>query len=222
LKAFDKIVVIGAVGTAMNILYQIKDAILNYNYPGVLEGFIIDDPDTGNSILDFKVIGTSKMIKKILADTDFKFIYSLYHKDKMEERYSLFESYSIPQERLANFVHPLSYASLDLQLGTGNIILSNSTIQSGVKIGNNNIINSNVTIEHNTSIGNGNFFSANSCVGSNVKISNHCFVGLNSSIRENTKLDNNVFIGMHSLVISNYNNVAVAGVPARPIIRKNK
>jgi len=51
-------------------------------------------------------------------------------------------------------------------------------------------------------------------VGSKVKIGNHCFVGLNSSIRENVKLGNNLFVGMHSLVLSDFSDCVVAGVPA--------
>ena len=220
MKAINKIAVIGAVGTALNILYQIKDAILNYNYPAELEGIIIDDLEPGSSVGEFPVIGSAKDLKRILKDTDFRFIFCLYHMDKMKERFDLLQSYNIPPKRLINFIHPLAYTSADLQLGTGNVILSNSTIQSNVRIGNNNIINSNVAIEHDTSIGNGNFFSASVCVGAKVSIGNHCFIGLNASVRENVRLDENVFVGMHSLVLYNFSNVAIAGIPAKPLKKK--
>ena len=221
MKAIDRIVVIGAVGTALNILYQIKDAILNYNYPAELEGVIIDDLKPGSSVGEFPVIGSTKDIKRLIKDTSFRFIFCLYRMDKMKERFDLLQSYKIKPERFINFVHPLAYTSPDLHLGTGNVILSNSAIQAGVQIGNNNIINSNVTIEHNTSIGNGNFFSASVCIGAIVNIGNHCFIGLNASVRENVRLDENVFVGMHSLVLNNFSNVAIAGIPAKPLKKKD-
>ena len=220
MKDINRIAVIGAVGSALNILYQIKDAINNYHYPAELEGVIIDDIAPGNSVSEFPVIGSTKDIKRLVYDTDLRFIFCLYHMDKMKERYKLMLSYNIPSERFTNFVHPLAYVSPDLNIGTGNVILSNSSIQAGVKIGNYNIINSNVTIEHNTSIGNGNFISANVCVGAKVNIGEYCFIGLNSSVRGNVKLEENVFIGMHSLVLNDFSNTVVAGVPAKKLKRK--
>jgi UDP-3-O-[3-hydroxymyristoyl] glucosamine N-acyltransferase len=132
----------------------------------------------------------------------------------------LLESYKIPNDRFVNFIHPLAYISPDNNIGKGNVILSNSSLEAGVKIGDNNIFNSNITIEHNSSIGNGNFFSANSCIGANVNIGNNCFFGLNSSVRENVTLSGNVFVGMHSLVLNDFGNVQVAGVPAKIKERK--
>lgn len=222
MKPIDRIAVVGAIGTALNILYQIKDAIESYNYPAELAGIIIDDLQPGTKVGDFEIIGSSKDIQRFLKETDYRFIFCLYRLDKMVERFELFKSYKIPDDRLSNFIHPLAYISPDLQLGRGNVILSNSTVQSGVKIGDNNIINSNITIEHDTVIGCGNFLSANACIGAKVNIGNHCFIGLNSSVRENIRLDDNVFVGMHSLVLNDFSDVYVAGVPAKIIERKTK
>jgi sugar O-acyltransferase (sialic acid O-acetyltransferase NeuD family) len=198
----------------MNILYQIKDAIMNYNYPAELVGVIIDDVEPGNSVVDVPVLCSTKGINKLIKDTTYKFIFCLYHMNKMKERFALLQSYKIMPERFINFIHPLAYISPDLQVGTGNVILSNSTIQAGIQIGNNNIINSNVTIEHDTKIGHGNFISACACIGAHVNIDNNCFIGLNASVRENIKIGENVFVGMHSLIINNFSNCKVRGIPA--------
>jgi sugar O-acyltransferase (sialic acid O-acetyltransferase NeuD family) len=222
LKTNKKIAVIGSVGTALNILYQIKDAIEKYSFPAEIAGIIIDDHKPGEITGDYKVIGSTKDISRLLITTDLVFIFSLYRMEKMKERFELLESYKIPDERFTNFVHPLSYVSPDFKIGKGNVILSNSTVQAGVKLGNFNIINSNISIEHNTVIGDGNFISANACVGAKVTIGNHCFIGLNSSIKENVILDDNVFVGMHSLVLGDFSNVRVAGVPAKILIQKGK
>jgi acetyltransferase-like isoleucine patch superfamily enzyme len=212
-----KIALIGAKGTALNILFQVHDAIMRYAYPMEIEGIIIDNQIPGDSVGPFKVIGSTLDITKFINETDLSFIFCLYRMDKMKERWDLLQRYKIPPDRMPNFVHPLSYNSADLQLGNGNVILSNSTIQAGVKLGNNNIINSNVTIEHDTVLGNGNFIAANTCIGSHVSIANHCFLGFNSSLRENVILGDKVFVGMHSMVLEDFDDCRVAGAPARKI-----
>jgi sugar O-acyltransferase (sialic acid O-acetyltransferase NeuD family) len=213
----EKVVIIGGVGTALNIIEQILDARALYSLPINLTGIILDSHEKGSRIHGITVVGGLEVIPTFLEDRSIKFLYALYKQDKMKERYHLMETLNIPLERYTNFVHPLSYVAGSLIMGKGNVILSNSTVQSNVIMGHLNIINSNVVIEHDTKIGNGNFFAAGSCVGSNVHINDHCFIGLNSTLRENIVLGNNVFVGMHSAVLTNFNNVVIAGVPAKQL-----
>jgi sugar O-acyltransferase (sialic acid O-acetyltransferase NeuD family) len=216
----DRIAVIGAVGTAFNIISQIKDAISRFGYPAEIAGIIIDDKEAGSLIGDFPVIGSTGDLKMLCMDKNVKFIFSLFHMDKMKERLALLKSYNISDERFANFIHPLAYVSPDVKTGYGNVILSNSTIQAGVRIGNFNIINSNVTVEHDAEILEGNFISANACIGASTLIGRSVFIGLNSTIREHTQLTEDVFIGAHSLVINNMKSCRAWGSPA--VVKFNK
>ena len=216
----EKVIIIGAVGTARNIIEQIQDARDNYGYEIEIRGILIDSFHTGTIISEVNVIGSTSDISKHVADEDNRFIFCLHKPELLRERYRVLESYRIPLERFTNFIHPLSFMSQSVSIGKGNAILSNSTIQADVKIGNFNIINSNVTIEHETTIGNFNFVAANSCIGAKVKVGDTNFIGLNSSIRENVELGNNVFIGMHSLVLKNYSDCLVYGSPAKKYLRQ--
>jgi sugar O-acyltransferase (sialic acid O-acetyltransferase NeuD family) len=212
-----KIILIGAVGTAVNIIEQIIDAKNNYGLPYNFEGILIDSFEKGSLIAGVPVAGALKDISVFLDKKEIHFLFALYKPEELKARYELLKSLKIPVSRFINFIHPLSYVAKSVVLGNGNIILSNSTVQSNVLIGNFNIINSNVTIEHETQLGNGNFLAAGAVIGSNVIIGNHCFIGLNSAVRENVVLGDNVFTGMQSAVLNNYDNVIIAGIPARPI-----
>jgi sugar O-acyltransferase (sialic acid O-acetyltransferase NeuD family) len=214
------VVVIGGVGTALNIIEQIIDSRNNHSLDFQLKGIVIDSFEKGSLISGTPVIGNTQDIKHFLKDETIRFIFALFKPDKMQERYHLMESLNIPMERFISFIHPLSYVSSTAVIGTGNVIMSNSTVQSNVSLGNFNIINSNVTIEHDSFIGSGNFLAAGTTIGSDVRIGNHCFFGLNSSVREHVVLGNNVFTGMHSAVLSNFDNVRIAGVPARVLKSK--
>ncbi|MBN1597325.1 MAG: sialic acid O-acetyltransferase [Bacteroidales bacterium] len=209
-----KVVFIGAAGTALNIIEQVIDSGKRYNEYVEPAGIIIDTYKKGTIISGIPVLGGLKDIAGYLADNDIYFIFALYKPEKLQERYNLLESLNIPLNRFLNFFHPSSCVSKSFKCGTGNVILGNSTVHSNVIFGNFNIINSNVVIEHDTVLGDGNFLASGSCVGSRVKIGNHCFIGLNSSIRENVKVGNNLFVGMHSLVLSDFSDCLVAGVPA--------
>jgi sugar O-acyltransferase (sialic acid O-acetyltransferase NeuD family) len=210
----NRIVIIGSEGTARNIIEQLQDAIVNHGYPAELAGIVVDIYKKGTVISGSKVLGGTGYISELLDDESLRFIFALYKPEKMKERYELLMSYGIPPERFVNFIHPLSYVAGSVKMGRGNVLMSNSSLQSGVILGDFNIINTGITVEHEAHIGNGNFLAANCCIGSKVKVGNHCFVGLNSSVRENVRLGNNVFVGMHSLVLDDFDNCIVKGVPA--------
>jgi acetyltransferase-like isoleucine patch superfamily enzyme len=201
----------------LNIIDQIIDARNNYGHPFDPEGILIDSFNKGRMISGIPVIGTLKDVSEFLKKKELYFLFALYKPEELKTRYDLLVSLKIPITRFTNFFHPLSYRSGSFVCGTGNIVLSNSTIQSNVGMGYFNIINSNVTIEHDSKMGDGNFLAAGVTVGSKVLIGNHCFIGLNSSIRENIVLGNNVYTGMQSAVLQNYDNEIITGVPAKPL-----
>ncbi len=211
----QQIIIIGAVGTARNIIEQVNDAALNYNYPFKIKGVLIDSFDRGAKIAGVEVIGTTHDISEYIKESNNKFLFCLHKPECLDERYRLLQSYRIPNNRFTNFIHPLSYIANSVDIGNGNIILSNTTVQSDVKLGNFNIINSNVTIEHETKLGNFNFIAANACLGANVRIGNTNFIGLNTSVRENIIIGNDVYAGMHSLILDNFSNCRVYGIPAK-------
>jgi len=209
----EKLVIIGTEGTARNIIEQISDAVMNHGYEADVAGVVVDIYAAGTLIAGYPVLGGTGEICKIAEDKTLSFIFALFKPEKMKERYDLLMSYGISQERFASFIHPLAYVAGSVRMGRGNVVMSHSSVQSGVVMGDFNIINTGVTIEHETVLGNGNFIAANACIGSKVRIGNHCFIGLNSSVRENVSLDR-VFVGMHSLVLDSYNNCMVYGIPA--------
>lgn len=210
------IIVIGGVGTALNVCEQIVDARERFGYPVNNVSIVIDTREKGEKISGFTVVGKTNDIQELVKDIGNKFIFCLHKQDRLSERYDLALSYGIPEDSYTSFIHPLSFIAKSAIIGYSSVVLSNSTIQSGVTLGNFNIINSNVTIEHETTLGNGNFISANCCIGAGVRIDNFCFLGLNSSVRENTTIGDNVYSGMNSLIINDYTGAKIKGQPAKP------
>lgn len=209
----NDIVIIGGVGTALNIIEHITQAAEKYCLPARLKGVVIDSYEKGSLIGGVPVLGGLGEIASLLAGTNASFLFAMYKPGLMKERYALMKSLGIPSGRFASFIHPSAFIAPSVVMGTGNIILSNVSVNSNVVLGSMNIVSSNVIIEHDTVAGDGNFFAAGSAIGARVHIGNHCFTGLNSSLREDVSIDE-VFVGMHSLVLTDFRGVTVAGVPA--------
>lgn len=212
----DKIIVIGGKGTAVNIAEQIDHADRESGAPVEFLGFAIDDDSLGKEINGYPVLCKTREAKDKYPQQDVKFLFTLYKPEKMKERVALLKSYEIPSYRFATFVHPMSYISKSAQLGTGVVVLSNSTVQNNASIGDYTIVNSNVVVEHDTAIGESNFFSPASCIGAYTQTGTGVFVGYNSATRPGIEIGEYAFIGMGSNVIGHVpSNAIVYGNPTR-------
>lgn len=219
----DKIVVIGGKGAAVVIAEQIVSASKVDSNVEFL-GFAFDDEAFGTEINGFPILAkTYDVYEKYKDDQDVKFIFSIYRSDILAERIALRDSYGIPIERWANFIHPSAFVADSVKMGYGNVILANSVVNSNVVMGDHNTIQSNVLIGHDNRIGSNNYFTGHCAIGSNNKIGSGCFFGLNTSLNNYIEIGDFVFCGMASNVIKSIeDNVMVYGNPARPVERKIK
>lgn len=219
----DKIVVIGGKGSAVVIAEQIYDTQVK---TGTVEflGFAFDDEAFGTEINGFPILcKTYDAYQKFKEDPDVKFLFALYRPDLIRERIALRDSYGIPKERYATFIHHSAYIAKSAKIGYGCVVLANSVINSNVSMGDYNTIQSNTLIGHDTKIGNSNFFAAHSAIGSNSKIGNADFFGLNTSVNNYISIGDYVFIGMASNVIKGIGDgKMVYGNPAREVEKKIK
>lgn len=181
-------------------------------------GFAFDDEAFYPEINGFPILGKTKEIYSLYEKfTDVKFIFELYRPDLIKERVQLRESYGIPKERWANYVHHSVFLARSVKMGVGNVILANSVINPNVVLGNFNTIQSNVLIEHDNKIGNNNFITGHCAIGSNNTIGDGCFFGLNTSVNNYIDIGNYVFCGMASNVIKSVpDETMVYGNPAKP------
>lgn len=197
----EKIIVIGGKGSAVVVAEQIFDA-QKRGADVELLGFAFDDKSFGSSINNIPIVGTTRSVyEKYKYDNSIKFIYQLYRPDLMNERISLLESYKIPADRFATFIHPSVLVSESAVIGYGSAIMANCVINANVRIGNHCTIHSNSLVGHDTSIGDYNFVAAHNVIGSNNKIGNANFLGLNSTFNNYIEIGDNVFVGMASNVI---------------------
>lgn len=219
----QKLIIIGGKGSAVVIADQVYDTQLKTGGVEFL-GFAFDDEAFYPTINGFPVLGnTYNIYEKYQHFNDVKFIFAMYRPDLIWERIQLRDSYGIPADRWANFIHHSAFVSKSAEMGYGNVILANTVINANVKLGNYNTIQSNVLIGHNTLVGNSNFFAGHCAIGSNDVIENGCFFGLNVSVNNYIKIGSYAFCGMAANVIKSVDeNAMVYGNPAHPVERRIK
>ena len=94
--------------------------------------------------------------------------------------------------------------------------MPNVVIEPFAEIGSNNIIWSNSTICHNTIIGNHNFLASNVTIGGKSSIGDLCFLGFSSTVSDHLIIENEVLIAANSFLKKNANSFSrVQGLPAK-------
>lgn len=215
-----KVIVMGGKGTAVNVAEGIFDAEKNFNAPVEFLGFAFDDESFGESINGFPILCKTKdLLSKYGHLNDVKFIFQMYHQDKMKERAQLIKSFQIPDEKYYTFVHPSSFISKSVQLGVGTVVYAHCAIHSNTIIGKHNMFSAFTSIGHDCKIHNHVFTATHVCIGSSVEIGDCTFMGQNVGVRGGVYLEGGNIIGMGSNLVSNVKetNKIFLGNPAKAI-----
>ena len=210
-----KIIILGGLGNGSVIANAIADANIRGNMQWEFSGYLNDRIKKGDKIENYPVLGSTKDSGKFIDD-GYYFINTIFRIEGQTERIQMFENLKIPDERLATFIHPLSYIAPNVRLGHGTVVMPNVSISSGSVFGKGNIIMVGATIGHDNQIGNYCHFAAQCCIGAYTKIGDGVHIGLNATTREDITIGNNSTLGMGSVLTKSIGeNEIWVGNPAR-------
>lgn len=120
-------------------------------------------------------------------------------KQMFNQREEIFRQVKKMGYEMPNVIDPS--ASIDTEeIGEGNIILANSSIEAHCRIGDGNIIWQNVVLPHHNQVGDFNNLAPSVSLSGYSKIGSHCFVGNNVCIKNRTELSDYVYVGAGSYV----------------------
>lgn len=120
--------------------------------------------------------------------------------------------------RTLNVVHPTSFVSKKVILGSGNFISAGAQINALALLGNGCIVNTGAVIEHESIISNYVHIAPGAILLGNVQVGESSFIGANSTIKPGVKIGSNVVIGAGSVVLKDIpEGETWAGNPARKI-----
>ena len=160
------------------------------------------------------IIGSSKLIYDKKLRSNFK--YAFVAIGDSEKRLKLIDELEKLEYEIPIIIHPTAWVSKSVSLGIGSIILSQSTIQTGVKGGKGLIINNSCSIDHDSFLGNGVHIAPGVNIAGSVHIGDRSWIGIGASIIENINIGSDVKIGANAAVIRDIpTSVTAIGVPAK-------
>lgn len=119
-----------------------------------------------------------------------------------------------------NLIDPKALIGVDVKLGTGNVLMANTTYTADITIGDFNMINIGSTVGHDVSLGNYNAIFPSVNISGNVTIENENEIGVGTKIIQDIHIGNSNVIGAGTVVIRNIENQTKSiGIPARIIER---
>ena len=107
---------------------------------------------------------------------------------------------------IPNLIHPKAYVSPSVKLGDGNIIFSNTIINSFSNIGSNNFISSFCNIEHHNHIGSHNTFGPSVVFSGSCKIDDSCKFGTGIFVEPRVEIKSECIISSGSIIQRNLKN----------------
>lgn len=210
-----KIIILGGIGNGSVIANAIVDANRRGDNEWEFSGYLNDRIDAGEKIENFPVLGKLIDCTKFI-DQDYFFINAILRIDGQQQRIDTIERLNIPDNKMATFIHPLSYIAPNSKFGPGNVVMPNVSISSGTTFGKGCIIMVGATIGHDNKIGDYCHFAAQCCVGAFMNIEDGVHIGLNATTREHLTIGRNATLGMGAVLTKNIGEYEIwAGNPAR-------
>jgi sugar O-acyltransferase (sialic acid O-acetyltransferase NeuD family) len=210
-----KVIILGGIGNGSVIANAMVDANKRGAQEWEFAGYLNDRIDVGGNIESYPVLGKLSDCTKF-ADEGYFFINTILRIDGQQQRIDLFEGFNIADNRLATFVHPLTYITPNVHLGPGTVVMPNVSISSGTSFAKGCIIMVGATIGHDDKIGKFCHFAAQCCVGAYMNIGDGVHIGLNATTRENITIGKNATLGMGSVLTKSMGeNEIWVGNPAK-------
>jgi sugar O-acyltransferase (sialic acid O-acetyltransferase NeuD family) len=204
------IILIGGGGHCKSVIDVIEEEG-KYSIIGILD----KEEKLGESIYDYKIIGTDNDIEK-LSGTCKNFIVTVGHIKSSTIRRNLYDRLKLLKLVLPTIISPNSYISKNALINEGTVILHNVVINTGVRIGANCIINTSCTIDHDSYIGNHSHISTATTINGNVIIGDDCFIGSGSIIKNGVNIYSEIIVGAGACVVNNIDKKGVyVGIPAK-------
>jgi sugar O-acyltransferase (sialic acid O-acetyltransferase NeuD family) len=120
------------------------------------------------------------------------------------------------QQVLSNVLHPSASISSYFQLGIGNFISRQVSVNALARIGNFCILNTGCIVEHECEIGNSVHIAPGAVLAGQVKVGDLSFIGANVVVKQGITIGSNVVIGAGAVIIKDVpDDTKIVGNPGR-------
>ncbi|MBS1238346.1 MAG: acetyl transferase [Deltaproteobacteria bacterium] len=161
---------------------------------------IIDIPEkVGQTVLDYKIIGSEDDLKEIVK-THKLYLITIGQIKGPDIRIEKYEQIARIGGKFPVVISPKAYVSKHASIGDGTIIMHGAIINAGASIGRNCIINTGAVIEHDVIIGDHCHISTGATINGGTVVKQGSFLGSNAVTKEYITIGEKSFIKANSLV----------------------
>lgn len=204
----EDIVIVGAGGHGKEVAFLINK-LPDYN----LIGFY-DDNRVGDIICNVPVVSKVSALKAVTSPINVVLgIAKPIIKQEVVKKLSLNSNITFP-----NLIDPRADLGINIILGRGNVVMTNTTFTADIILGDFNMLNIGSTIGHDVKIGSYNSIYPSVNISGCVTISNGSELGVGAKVIQGIEIGDSVIVGAGSVVIKDVKNYEkVVGVPAKKI-----
>lgn len=203
----NKLLIIGASGHG-KVIADIALKTNRWRYIAFL-----DDDENSNLSMGLEVIGRSTDALKYVRDFDiFVGIGNNVTREIIQEKLQL-NGASIPV-----LVHPNAVIGVQVELGSGTVVMARTVINCSTRVGKGCIINTGATIDHDNAIEDYVHISPGVNTGGTVCIGKSTWLGIGSVVSNNINITSGSTVGAGAIVIKDITEAGTyVGIPARLI-----
>lgn len=174
-----------------------------------LKGYSVSFLDDSDSKA-FNVIGKLSDYKKYISTHSFFVAIG-----NSETRKKVFCELKSHNAETVNLVHPYSFVSKGVAMGTGNIVMAGAVVNTNVRIGDGVIINTCSSVDHDSVIEDFSHIAVGSRICGTVKIGEGTWIGAGATVINNITITDKCMIGAGAVVIKDIHSKGTyVGVPA--------
>lgn len=215
----NQIYIVGAGGLGREV-YTLIEEINKVNKIFNLMGFLDADPSKKTVTIGKKIIPVFEeklFLEQNSNNPQIHLVIAIGTPDSIYKIANYYKENTLFQ--FPNLLHPSVQYTVDaIKLQEGNIIASNTFLSIDVNIGSFNIINLHCTVGHDTQIGSFNVINPGVNLSGGITLGNQNLLGTNATILQNLSIGNSNTISAASFISKSIDNGQILiGNPARVI-----
>lgn len=191
----EKKIVVFGIGDFSDIVCFVAEHRLGQTISGftVNEKYVKSDEHKGRPLVPFE------RLEEYFPPEETDLYLGFISKKMFLDREEVFNSMKERGYRVLNLIHPSASVDTD-EIGEGNIILQNCSVEHHCSLGNCNILWANVALPHHNKVGNFNNLAPSISLSGYSSIGNHCYIGNNSTIKNRIHIPDFAFVGAGSYI----------------------